>query len=455
MSCNYHIKNVQLIDHFGSEPSNNWGTIYVTYTHTVFKTDDRGKEIWIVNTLIETVERTPPSVAGSRLIIKTKHFLVLVFQITKDNDCQNLLETLLRVSKLTSITESFAFFKNVNNDQSKFWQRLDWRKEFSRQKVKCDLWKESDLNINYAYCDTYPELLMFPREATLPILIGSCNFRSKSRLPALTYFYFLNTATICRCAQPLTGFSARCIEDEALMELIMNSNQTFSPLYLIDTRPRVNAMVNKVQGKGFEDTRNYTNMQFHFFDIENIHVMRSSLSKLLETIQKPQTMTQYLKGVDGSGWLKHLRSLLECGRFIAESIMRGISCVVHCSDGWDRTAQTVSIAQLIIDGYFRTIHGFQVLIDKDWLGFGHKFDDRCGHVASNSDETSKEISPIFVQFLDTVYQLMRKNPTAFEFNERFLIYINEHVYSMIYGTFLGNCDKDRKVWLLFVIVIYE
>ena len=212
------------------------------------------------------------------------------------------------------------------------------------------------------------------------------------------------------------------------MELIMNSNQTFSPLYLIDTRPRVNAMVNKVQGKGFEDTRNYTNMQFHFFDIENIHVMRSSLSKLLESnvwllrylhkiyakflyflaIQKPQTMTQYLKGVDGSGWLKHLRSLLECGRFIAESIMRGISCVVHCSDGWDRTAQTVSIAQLIIDGYFRTIHGFQVhgrvitnryllfdpkvLIDKDWLGFGHKFDDRCGHVASNSDETSKEVS---------------------------------------------------------------
>ena len=37
-----------------------------------------------------------------------------------------------------------------------------------------------------------------------------------------------------------------------------------------------------------------------------------------------------------------------------------ISVVVHCSDGWDRTAQTCSIASIILDPYYRTIHGFQV-----------------------------------------------------------------------------------------------
>ena len=31
--------------------------------------------------------------------------------------------------------------------------------------------------------------------------------------------------------------------------------------------------------------------------------------------------------------------------------------VVHCSDGWDRTSQTCSLAQLILDGYYRTIQG--------------------------------------------------------------------------------------------------
>ena len=37
-----------------------------------------------------------------------------------------------------------------------------------------------------------------------------------------------------------------------------------------------------------------------------------------------------------------------------------VSVVVHCSDGWDRTAQTCSLASIILDPYYRTIHGFQV-----------------------------------------------------------------------------------------------
>ncbi|VDP60675.1 unnamed protein product [Heligmosomoides polygyrus] len=123
----------------------------------------------------------------------------------------------------------------------------------------------------------------------------------------------------------------------------------------------------------------------------------------------------------------------------------GISCVVHCSDGWDRTSQTVSLAQLLLDPFYRTIHGFQVLIEKDWLGFGHKFDDRCAHVGALNDEAAKEVSPVFSQFLDCVHQVMRQRPRAFQFNDRYLIDIHEHVYSCQYGTFIGNCEKDRKV----------
>ena len=37
-----------------------------------------------------------------------------------------------------------------------------------------------------------------------------------------------------------------------------------------------------------------------------------------------------------------------------------VSVLVHCSDGWDRTAQTCSLAGIMLDPYYRTIHGFQV-----------------------------------------------------------------------------------------------
>lgn len=41
-------------------------------------------------------------------------------------------------------------------------------------------------------------------------------------------------------------------------------------------------MANKAQGKGYENETNYKNIQFHFIGIENIHVMRSSLEKLVK-----------------------------------------------------------------------------------------------------------------------------------------------------------------------------
>lgn len=74
-------------------------------------------------------------------------------------------------------------------------------------------------------------------------------------------------------------------------------------------------------------------------------------------------MSAFLNGLESSGWLKHIRSILETAWFIARAVSAGVSVVVHCSDGWDRTAQVCSLAALLLDPYYRTIQGFQVNIE--------------------------------------------------------------------------------------------
>lgn len=150
-----------------------------------------------------------------------------------------------------------------------------------------------------------------------------------------------------------------------------------------------------------------------------------------------------MNSLDKCEWLKHIKAILETSVFISDAInIEKVSVLVHCSDGWDRTAQTCAIASLLLDPHYRSIHGFQTLIEKEWLMFGHKFSHRCFHLYENENSV-KEFSPIFTQFLDCVWQLQQQYPCAFEFNEKFLIVLHESVHSCEFGTFIGNSEKER------------
>jgi hypothetical protein len=96
----------------------------------------------------------------------------------------------------------------------------------------------------------------------------------------------------------------------------------------------------------------------------------------------------------------------------------------------------------MLDPYYRTIEGFAVLVEKDWLSFGHQFHMRLGHFDETYWESQR--SPIFLQFLDCVYQLTSQYPDQFEFTETYLVRLAESLYTCQYGTFLANCEAERN-----------
>ena len=72
-----------------------------------------------------------------------------------------------------------------------------------------------------------------------------------------------------------------------------------------------------------------------------------------------------------------------------------------------------------------------------------RFEKRC-----NGAQT-KETSPIFLQFLDAVYQLTQQFPCCFEFNEKLLLLLADAPYSHQYYDFLGDSEKTRRVRCLY------
>ncbi|XP_070619205.1 phosphatidylinositol-3,5-bisphosphate 3-phosphatase MTMR3 isoform X2 [Erythrolamprus reginae] len=349
-------------------------------------------------------------------------------------------------------------------------------------------WRISNINEKYKLCSSYPQELIVPVWITDKELESVANFRSWKRIPVVVYRHQTNGAVISRCGQPeVSWWGWRNADDEHLVQSVAkacasdsklssgklvngNCSREFSnggdfsdaefdssisnasgaeslaiqpqKLLILDARSYTAAVANRAKGGGCECPEYYPNCEVVFMGMANIHSIRKSFQSLRLLCTQMPDPGNWLSALESTKWLQHLSVLLKSALLVVHAVDRDQRPVlVHCSDGWDRTPQIVALSKLLLDPYYRTIEGFQVLVEMEWLDFGHKFADRCGH-GENSDDLN-ERCPVFLQWLDCVHQLQRQFPCSFEFNEAFLVKLVQHTYSCLFGTFLCNNAKER------------
>lgn len=512
---------------------------------------------------------TPPTSRQAPSIrIRCRDFTYVTFNFADNDMARSAYEFIkTRTCKLGTIEKLYAFSHKPLRQEKEVngWNIYDPKAEFKRlgisEKLPDKGWRITTINKDYTFCDTYPAFLVVPTKISDNVLKYSRAFRSRNRIPALSYIHPVNNCTITRCSQPMSGLTGRKynVQDERLVAAsfstsvnrgsedstplssqpdISTSNSIEADLsdteryeddiisnaamfdektgkrlvygaqqrnLIVDARPNLSAIANQVKGKGTEYMSRYEFARKVFLNIENIHHMRSSLNKVVDALKDADIspLPPNRDMLHHSGWLKHIHDVLDGSAIIARQV--GIShshVLIHCSDGWDRTSQLSAISQIMLDPFYRTIDGFIILVEKEWMSFGHNFRLRNGPLNSEdwfttqkdayagstvqpgehddrndalqsvitgamswfnrenaedvdlaetaTEDTEREVtvpkmtSPVFHQFLDCVYQLIRQNGSRFEYNERFLRRLLYHLYSCQYGTFLYNSEKQRR-----------
>ncbi|CAH0522126.1 unnamed protein product [Peronospora belbahrii] len=377
-----------------------------------------------------------------------------------------LLVTLNRYVYMDSPLSLFAFksmeFLTLEDLQGHALYNLyaDFERMGVALKDGTSAYRVTELNATFVMCPTYPRQLVVPAAASDVEVGAVASFRSKGRLPICSYVHAHNGAALWRCAQPKRGIlhAQNDADENYLLHIARASSSSTSSysgtrtrkIWIADCRPELNARVNNLTGGGTE-SGNLAHARVSFLNIGNIHAMRESIEAvrglggfMASTNNTESTDLLWGARVEDTKWLLHVRRILSGALQVAHALeAQATTVVVHCSDGWDRTAQLCGLAQLLVDGHYRSRRGFLEVIEKEWVRAGHKFQDR---VAPGKTEDDDQQAPIFLQFLDCVWQLIRIFPTHFEFNERMLETMADAVFSGRYGTFLGNCECERGTW---------
>lgn len=351
-----------------------------------------------------------------------------------------------RTCKLGTVEKLYAFSHRPLPNEKKVdgWNFYDPKAEFRRQGISEKLpdkgWRVTTINKDFTFCDTYPAFLVVPSKISDNVLKYAREFRSRHRIPVLSYIHPINNCTITRSSQPYSGITRKTnVQDEKLVaasfsasmpvnsedgtpmssqpdisegdapnapdlseterledDLISKSMVMFDErtgkrlIYgaqqanlIVDARPTLNAIANQVQGMGSENMDKYKFAKKIFLNIGNIHVMRTSLNKVVDALKDADIspLSPNREALQSSEWLKHTRDVLDGSAIIVRQIgIQHSHVLIHCSDGWDRTSQLSALAQIMLDPFFRTIDGFITVVEKDWLSFGHMFRLRTGHL---------------------------------------------------------------------------
>ncbi|KJE94263.1 hypothetical protein CAOG_04932 [Capsaspora owczarzaki ATCC 30864] len=311
----------------------------------------------------------------------------------------------------------------------------------------------------FANCVSYPAFHGVPLACTDAQIGQVAAFHKEGRFPIVAWTHPTSGSTLLRAASPKHRRgtpSQRSEPDEKYLQAICLTSPctgdaklvVFSDLPTATVSATVQSSYSAAQG-GMTAVQGelyyYPHCQFELSEayLSDPKALRSSYIKLQAMLYSVVSEAKFQSLLEESRWLEFVSHSLSVASKIAQLQSEPMAphVLVAYERGWDKTLVVCALVQLLQEPAFRTLHGFQKLIQKEFIVHGHRFPHRT--LLMGLEPRTHEDSPVFLLFLDAVWQLLVQFPTAFEFNEALLIFLADAAYSSRFGSFLFAMERDR------------
>ncbi|XP_067945083.1 myotubularin-related protein 9-like [Watersipora subatra] len=418
---------------FTSQSQKVEGQLCITSHHLILaRRIENQDEFWLPHSKVDQVERKNPN--SRSLTLYCKDFQVISLLFPQAEECAQVASSIEKLSNLADVSLLYPFYHSCSFQVLEDgWLAFTTHSEFTKYRNSNDF-RLSEVNKNFELCPSYQGQVVVPKSIDDETIRKAAPFRKLNRFPVLSYVHKASGTYMVRAGQ-VEAKGKRSREDEALLDAFVVSGKK---AYKVDMRTGTSTEnSNETEG-------NYSLWKKVNLPVQKWPVVQESFSALIEACRDTTLSTEkFLSKLNSSHWLDYVRDVLICSCVVATYIHReACTVLIEGFDGTDRTLQVTSLSQVILEPDCRTIRGFEALIEREWIQAGHPFADRCSKALYSNTQAKKE-SPMFLLFLDGVWQIWQQFPCSFEFNEDFLQLLYDNCYSSSYGTFLCNNQKER------------
>ncbi|KAM4875857.1 myotubularin-related protein 12 isoform 1-T1 [Thomomys bottae] len=363
-----------------------------------------------------------------KFIIHCKDLRVFHFclRYTKEEEVKRIVSGILHHTQSPKLLKRLFLFSYAtaaqNNTATKsrthtvmFDTLKDWSWELERTKGNVK-YKPVSVNEGYKICERLPPYFVIPT----PLPEEDVQRFQGHGIPIWCWSYHNGSALLKMSALPKE-------QDDGILQI---QKSFLDGIYKTIHRPPYEIVKTE-------------DLSSNFLSLQEIQTAYSKFKQLFlidNSTEFWDTDIKWFSLLESSSWLDIIRRCLKKAIEITECLeAQNMNVLLLEENASDLCCLLSSLVQVMMDPHCRTRTGFQSLVQKEWVMGGHCFLDRCNHLHQND----KEEVPVFLLFLDCIWQLVHQHTPAFEFTETYLTVLSDSLYIPIFSTFFFNSPHQK------------
>lgn len=288
-----------------------------------------------------------------------------------------------------------------------------------------DEFRLSDCNAKYKLTMYYPPSLAVPNSVSDGQIEAMAEGRDGGQIPIVTWRSVTGGMLLMRGHQQT---NTQPTDDDLVIVRILMLKSPGKILRILEFGPK----------RAYTYPKQYAQFIPEHVDLPSMSQVASIFEEVIDNLNNP-TKEMTVIASNNSAWSLLLSRYMDQVVALSRAVDSGSSLLLQGTRKNFSHLILLTILQIVCDPRYRTIAGFCILLEKDWIQVAFPFRD---HVLSRE---TKGDAPALELTLHLVWMIVQAHPTMFEYDEHLLSFILDNIFACRFSTFsiASRRDVDR------------